>query len=676
MSFLFGDTSRQPLSEPTAGGMDADRMPTNQQARPVPYLAGTRRIGVTWISQAFNVIVSESSRGGKKAGGMTSKDYTASAAALLCHGPLDAVTQIWLDGQIGWEGSLARGDDDYVEITIGARGVVRLYWGSDTQAIDPDLEELAAAEDPNAREKHPAYRGYAYIVLLDFFLGTSRTQFPQVELTVSRWPNPVIMGVSANLQGDCNPMCVLLDLLLNTRLGAGMAVTRLNTTVIADVAQALNDECIGISPYITQAASARQLLAELLEYCSGYLRADTQGRIDVGLVRPTCVTAPTWNEDDLTAEPQISPDEPVDRRTRAVVRFSNRQNSHKEDAIAYDSQGPALFAGMVPLTLERTWITRYKQAWATVVTQAIIAGTAGFTGKLKVKRGAAVGVRPGDQFRLSWAQWGVCNLPCRVETIVLPPPHQREVDVTFISDVGPLVSLLVPAPAYTPPPRLVRGPVPFEHSRVIEMPCALTPAPNSVGGAWRVVVNTGGGGGWEGEGDPPVYKRAVSFLCARPSPVVDGWSVHYRQALGNYTRVASSGVFALRGQIQDTISDSETDLLVKFLGLDILPPMDGDPAQLALIIGNEWLGIVEIGDLDGPATYPITVTRGNAGTTPTGYGTGEEIWLVDVSQLVVFTALRAGEEHTFKLTTQVMSSELSLADADPETVTLVLECPI
>jgi hypothetical protein len=54
----------------------------------------------------------------------------------------------------------------------------------------------------------------------------------------------------------------------------------------------------------------------------------------------------------------------------------------------------------------------------------------------------------------------------------------------------------------------------------------------------------------------------------------------------------------------------------------------------------------------------------------------EEVWLVNVNRLLVFTALRDGSDHTFKLTTLILSSDLSLAKADPKTATLVLSCPV
>lgn len=66
MSALFGSTKAIPSPKAPALGMDSDLAPTNYQSRPVPYLAGTRRIGLTWISQAFDVVITDApAQGGR-----------------------------------------------------------------------------------------------------------------------------------------------------------------------------------------------------------------------------------------------------------------------------------------------------------------------------------------------------------------------------------------------------------------------------------------------------------------------------------------------------------------------------------------------------------------------------------------------------------------------------------
>ncbi len=675
MSFLFGGTKAIPAPKAPALGMDSDLAPTNYQSRPVPYLAGTRRVGLTWISQAFDVVITDAPAqgGSKKASGGSAKDYRASAAGLLCHGPVDLLSQIWFDNQVVWEGSIARGSSSYVDVTIEERGVMRLYWGTTTQPRDPDLEDLET-EVGDAQEFHPAYRGFCYVVFKGLYLGTSRTQFPQVELVVSRWPAPSWLGVSGNLQRDANPVAILWDWITNPRLGLGLPEGRLNTGSLASIAAQLDAECAGVSPYLTAGRSLRQYLAELLEYVDGYPRATTGGLLELGLVRPTCVTL-VWDETHLTEPPKVDAGDWSEVGTMTVVRYTNRSVGHKEDAVVVEDLGAAQALGTTKVaTLERRWITRPNHAWAVAQVEAQVQGVPGQTGTLKVRRSQALGMRPGDQFRLSWAQWGVCNLPCRVTTVEIAPPDRPEVVVQFRVDTSDLAVLLAPPPVYVPPPRRIYGPEPFTAARVIEMPCALTPDPAAdVGNAWAVAVVGGGSGGGGGGG---AIKRAVSFLVARPTGLTDSWTAHYRVGAASYTPVGSSRKFAMVGVLTASATSSTTALSVAFEGIDTLPPDTWAPNSLALIIGDEWCLVDTIGTLTGPATYPVDVIRASAGTVAGTYGSGTTVWLVSVPDLLVVSSLGEGADHTFKLSPAVMASSVPLSDVDPISVSLVQSCPV
>jgi hypothetical protein len=362
----------------------------------------------------------------------------------------------------------------------------------------------------------------------------------------------------------------------------------------------------------------------------------------------------------------------------AVVRYTNRENHYKEDAVIVEDLGAADILGTTEeSTLERRWVTRPKQAYVLAQAEARNAGVPPMSGVIKVRRNRWPGLLPGDLFRFPWAQWGVCNLRCRVTGVTIPPPDKRDIEVTFTVARGHLSALLAPPPAYVAPPRRIVGPVPFEYARVIEMPCALTPAPNSIGDAWRIVSNTGGGGGgWGGGEGDETYKRAVSFLVQRPAALVDGWAAHYKLPTGAYTPSGSSRYFQQRALLTSAVFTGDTEIEVTFQGMDLVPPDAVEPGGLALIIGSEWCYVEDIAPPSGPATYVFTVARGAAGTDPLTYASGSEAWLVKVSELLVVTALSPGADHWFKLAPSVLASQLPLSEATPMPITLVLSCPV
>jgi hypothetical protein len=96
MSFL-GGTSNLPKKGPQPLGLNPSQTSTNQEARPVPWLFGRRPLGVTFISDVFD-IKSVPVGGGGKSGTTTGNNYYASFAAVCCLGLVRAFHDIHLNG--------------------------------------------------------------------------------------------------------------------------------------------------------------------------------------------------------------------------------------------------------------------------------------------------------------------------------------------------------------------------------------------------------------------------------------------------------------------------------------------------------------------------------------------------------------------------------------------------
>jgi hypothetical protein len=199
----------------------------------------------------------------------------SSFAALICHGPLDRLDAIWMDDELVWEGPLTR-SGDYVDITIESRGNVRLDWGTENQATNPLLASSGTT--------HPAYRGQAYLVFNQLFFGRDRTNAPNIEVQVARWPNAAWLPTPNSIQDDVNPVIPLWDLWTNPRYGLGLPENRLDLVSLAAAGERLNTEGIGVSPVITRAFTFRQFLIELCECFDAYPTYDFQGRLGLALV--------------------------------------------------------------------------------------------------------------------------------------------------------------------------------------------------------------------------------------------------------------------------------------------------------------------------------------------------------------------------------------------------------
>lgn len=98
MSFLFGNTSKTPAANQKPMGQDLSKTSTAEQARPVPYLAGKQRLGLTFISDVFDQRADAVTQDFGKQKTRSGYNYYASFAALACHGVVDGLHQIYLNG--------------------------------------------------------------------------------------------------------------------------------------------------------------------------------------------------------------------------------------------------------------------------------------------------------------------------------------------------------------------------------------------------------------------------------------------------------------------------------------------------------------------------------------------------------------------------------------------------
>ncbi|MBE7500053.1 MAG: hypothetical protein HS113_07025 [Verrucomicrobiales bacterium] len=169
-----------PPPPPKALGKDPSTLATDEHGRPVPYLAGRARLGLTWISEPWGVrSVPVRKKVGKKRQ-TVGYNYFASFAGMLCVGPVQTLHAIIVDDETAWEGPLNAGSNDSAEITVEGRGSLTLYWGTATQGVDAELAGSGV--------EHPAYRGQCYVVFNDWLLGENRNQVPGIQFELTRLP--------------------------------------------------------------------------------------------------------------------------------------------------------------------------------------------------------------------------------------------------------------------------------------------------------------------------------------------------------------------------------------------------------------------------------------------------------------------------------------------------------
>ena len=109
---IFANTAPQDKVEKVLANISADAINSNQQAVPVPYLAGRAYVTGAYISPAYNPkAIPIQTKVGKGDSQTTGYKYFADFALMFCMGgrnPVNAVYTVIVDSEIAWSGNIVR----------------------------------------------------------------------------------------------------------------------------------------------------------------------------------------------------------------------------------------------------------------------------------------------------------------------------------------------------------------------------------------------------------------------------------------------------------------------------------------------------------------------------------------------------------------------------------------
>lgn len=517
----------------------------------------------------------------KKGGDAGSKlyDYYGTIAGVVCAGPVDELVAILVDGRIVWPTAtfwnagqtVAIGDlrqwlgvvwkatqahttsnankpptathwvryslvrtvgpsaTNPYPLTVDGYGSAYFYWGTDDQVLDTVGEARLSANG------HPAYRRQAVLVLKDFLFGRERTSAPNVEVVVRRKPNQTMLtGDPATLiDGQANPVAAMADLYTDPVFGAALtpdAPGGPDTTTWQSAANAIQtsiDET-GISPVLTQAKSLRQITADILAYCDGWVRFSAAGEIEAGrfphnAAPPAFTAATTIDYNDLIDEVSYTADGWATTYNQTQVKFNDRERSYRDGSVAVVS-GYNLAVTGEPRTakVDRPWITRRAQAAEHAAEYQKIVGEPKLSGSLVVRAEKASSIRPGDLFLLTHDALSV-SIVCRCIGKDLAQPPAGRATIRFESDRA-----AAPVP-FAPTGAADEGSA-YPDNETLSLQQFFQPPPAM----------------FDSDTD-----AAVVPLVARTSPVTTGANVWLRKDdLSGFYRLGVIDQFAIHGTIQ------------------------------------------------------------------------------------------------------------------------------
>jgi hypothetical protein len=465
MSALFGSTKYIAPDDPKPFGARTERIDTNEGARILPWFAGTRWMGVTWMGDAFKVKTAKITRKVGKKKTTVGYRYYASFCGLVCNGPVDRIVRIRFDDEIVWTGPVNRNDENFVSITIPSRGVLHCHWGTESQTIHSILA--------NSGQEHSAYRGQFYIIGDNMFFGNDKTNAPNIQIELGRWPRPswLTLAQSKISDLDANPIAVLWDWWQDARFGLNRPESDLDTARLTTAGIQVASELLGVSPLLTTELEAKSALVKLLEYFDGF-PTSYNGKFGVELVRPVTGTIPALTSADMLDDPNISGQTWTDTFDETRVKFIDQALEGADNSAKHHELANFFMTGRHRTqNFDRPWIIRADMAAQVAGVLGRIGGLPQFTGNLRLRESSARSILVGSVFDLQTRDGETMRM--RVQERTEPQPDRRQVDIGFDSDKGWANTDFSVASADVVPEATTMGPEPPYAVRILDAPYAF-----------------------------------------------------------------------------------------------------------------------------------------------------------------------------------------------------------
>jgi len=675
MSFLAPKTDLGQTTAPERQSYEA--------TGPVPVVFGRARIGLKLLESPFNF--QQQNISDKLA---AVNIYTL--VAVGCHGPVQKLIRLWVNGKPAWWPETDRGSADYTDLpthgwdryTMHAR----VYWGTETQTADPLLTGTARVlvtdkmgtkstinppKNPDGSNRvHPAYTGLFYVIC--YFMpfdylgkgGAGQTTLPHLEAEVLVAPPD---DQSTNKTNGSSPIAIGREILINKIWGANLPASLVprgagdpDYNGWADAAYALDQDgyfhqTLGagnISPVLGTSQDLASHMASILSLFDGYLR------LRAGVLLPGWFanqydpdfdpdTVTTLTRNDMLDEPDIDIDGWDETVNEVSLKFLNASALLEEQEIKERSTYNTSVLGRGSQEkVEAGAIIDYGQAKR--MAQRILRERAypGCTFRLKVLRGKARNpdgslLLPGDRCYVNYAPYAL-QILCRV---IERTDEAGRVTLQLVKERGVFAEDYVEVEDSRQLPG-VEDPGEITSWRLFELPAEL------YGREW-----------------PP----AVAIIAERPNNSViyaNAWISPTSDFAADGAELEPLGRFAIPATLDGAIDDDDAVLTVAF-SADNPPPglnrsyteAEQTNGEVLLLIGSELISLGAQYGTPGAADRAYNVRRGMYGTTPAAHLDEAVVWVVSREFLLAVAYAHESLRYAFPYSSGAATVYFRLAAA-------------
>ena len=567
----------------------------------------------------------------------------------ICHGPVDAVTEIQVGERQAWSGNVMASG----RITVnapelfggekregGISGAVDVAFGEPTQGANDYLASAIGTPQP-------AYRGILSLILRQVYIAANNPYVKPWAVRVKRcfrdW-----YPTKAEISGAANPAHILYECLTNSAWGMGYPTVSIDDTSFKAAADTLSAEGFGLNLIWSQQSTIEQFVRDVLDHIGGVLTTSpSTGRFVLKLIRAdyTVATLPVLDPTNVI-ELESFQRAAWGETTNEIVLIYTKPDTFRETSITVQDMANIQAQGaVVSQTRRYPGITSDALAARVAIRDLTAVSTPLAKVRLKVNR-RAWSLTPGDVFKLSWPTLGIENLVMRIAAIDGGTLTQGAISIDAVEDVFGLPQASytapqppgwtdpVPAPSATAPRRLVEAPY-WDIAR------SMTASELAYLDATDCYMQTLGGRPASGALNYDLYSKTSSASTYNPR---------------------GQGEFAPHAVLASDIGQGVTSTLTYHSEVDIDLVSVGSYAYL----NDEAVEITAI----NPAARTLTVNRGVLDTVPVAHAAGSLIWFADGFQGVDPTEYAVGETVNVRLLTVTGKGTLALASAPTDSIVM------
>lgn len=568
---------------------------------------------------------------------------------ILCHGPVDKVTRIEVDGKTAWNGNSTGGTISISAPNLfggesregGVSGTVDIEMGGPTQGKNSYLQGQLGS-------LIPAYRGVLGVVLRQVYVGLNpylkRWAFWASRIHIRQGGAPQWYDEKAEINGDMNPAHILRECLTDPDWGMGYPDGDIDDTAFRAAADQLYSEGMGMSLLWDRSVTLEEFIQTILKHIDGSIYVDrSTGKFVLKLARGgydinSLLVLDESSVDRITDFKRSTIGELVNSVTVVYWDASTGKNGSvtvQDIALAAQQQATigttVQFPGFTNGTIATRAAARTLKALSTPLASATIYAN---------RKAASLNV--GDVFVLTWPRFGVSQLVMRVTNIELGALESNLVKIQAIEDVFALSNAIYAAPTPSDWTNPNNPPAPCPYHCVIEAPF------------WELVQRMG-------EMDARALPATAGFVVAtgvRPSSDASNAKL--------YTDV--TGVWEEAGPVDFC----PTAILTAAVSSNTTTFPIGAGVDLDIVqVGTYALIDSELVRIDAVSDTSLTVGRGVLDTVAKPHAVGARLFFADAFFESDGIEYATGEQADIRLLPSTGLGTLDLASAPTQSVAIV-----